>query len=293
MAGTRGRVRGDQGRKPLSVCRFRRHGGGITGRLRIFGLTPAEILERFHYLQPTQSVNNEINLADLFETVGTYRPTLSVIDGITEAMTTHGLNPSDNKDIALFGEMLPSKLANSGPATVCLDHVVKDPNGRGRYALGGVHKLNGLDGAAYLLESVDPFTIGGLGRYRILIAKDRPGQLRSHAIRRKDGLYHFADLIVESHTDTDAEFEIRPAVEFRPTFYMEKLSKIFEEYGKPMAQRKALETVGGKAATARMAFRLLTEERYLSKDSPHKLLKPYRVDADNDRYDDESEDGNL
>jgi hypothetical protein len=266
---------------------------GITGRLRTLGLTPAEILEYFHYLRPTQSVNTDVNMADLFGIVATHEPRLAVIDGITEAMTTHGFDPLSNKDIALFSEMLPRKLSGAGCATVCLDHVVKDVNGRGRYALGGVHKLNGLDGAQYILESADRFTVGGTGRSRILIAKDRPGQLRKHAIRRKsDGLYHFADLIVESHTEIDAEFEIRPASNFRPTFYMEKISKVYEESDKPMAQRKALEAVGGKAAAARMAFRLLADEGYLSVSTPHKLVKPYRAAEDKHEYDDESDDEN-
>jgi hypothetical protein len=38
-----------------------------------------------------QSVNTEVNLADLLETIETYHPMLAVIDGTTETMTTHGL----------------------------------------------------------------------------------------------------------------------------------------------------------------------------------------------------------
>ena len=69
----------------------------------------------------------------------------------------HGLNPSDNKDIAEFGNILPRKLTNAGCAGLCLDHVPKSAENRGRYAIGGVHKLNGLDGAAYTMEAREPF----------------------------------------------------------------------------------------------------------------------------------------
>ena len=35
---------------------------------------------------------------------------------------------------------------------------------RGRYAIGGVPQLNGLDGAAYTMEAREPFGIGITGR---------------------------------------------------------------------------------------------------------------------------------
>ncbi len=52
----------------------------------------------------------------------------------------------DNTDVARFGQMLPRWLAERGPATVALNHVTKDRENRGRYAIGAVHKLNGLRG---------------------------------------------------------------------------------------------------------------------------------------------------
>lgn len=252
---------------------------GIVGRLLNFGLAPDVIGHHFHYVRPTQSVNTDVNVADLTETVQAYRPTLAVIDGVTEAMATHGLDPMANKDIADFGAMLPRKLAQAGCATVCLDHVVKNTDARGRYALGGVHKLNGLDGAAYILEGRDPFGVGIKGRSTLLIAKDRPGQLRKHALRRRDGLYEFAEFVLDSHDDTYAEFEINPTIErsgeFRPTIVMAKISATFERYNKPMSQREALDVVGGDSKTARHAFSLLRIEGYLSEKSPHSLLRPY------------------
>ena len=257
---------------------------GIVGRLLTLQLPADAIREQFHYIRPTQSVNAPVHAADLFEAIEAHRPSLAVIDGITEAMAMHGLNVNDNNDIALFGEMLPRKLARNGPATVCLDHVVKNSDSTSRYALGGVHKLNGLDGAAYVLEGRDPFGVGVNGRSAILIAKDRPGQLRKHGLRRKDGLTDFGELVVNSHDDTYAEFEITPAVArsnaVRPTIVMEKISRVYEQYDKPMPQREALAIVGGKTDTARLAFSLLRVEGHLSDKTPHQLLKPYRAEDD-------------
>jgi hypothetical protein len=252
--------------------------GGVVGRLLTMQVAPEVIRRLFHYVRPTEALGGGVNLDDLRALVMTQRPVLVIIDGITEAMTMHGLNPSDNKDIATFGRILPRRLANAGPAVVCLDHVVKATDARGRYALGGVHKLNGLDGAAFILENREPFGIGLTGRSTILIAKDRPGQLRKHAQRRKDGLHTFAELIVTSHHASYVEWEIRPETargeEFMPTTLMSKISDALAEHG-PMPQRQILVSVKGKRQYAIDALALLQRDGYVSIESPHRLLKSY------------------
>jgi hypothetical protein len=253
--------------------------GGVVGRLLTLQ-TPAEwIRGQFHYVRPTEALTAGANLIDLGDVVATHRPVFAVVDGVTEAMTMHGLDPLSNRDIAAFGRILPRRLADTGCATACLDHVVKESGARGRYAIGGVHKLNGLDGAAYLLESREPFGVGVAGRSTVLISKDRPGQLRRHSMRRKDGLDYFGDLVIESHDDTYAEFEIRPpdtghADDFMPTRLMAKISEALAQHG-PMSQRQILATVGGKRQYAIDALALLQRDGFVSAETPHKGLKPY------------------
>jgi len=251
--------------------------GGVVGRLLTLQAAPETIAEKFHYLRPITPLGLA-DLADLQEILALL-PTLAVIDGITEAMTMHGLNPLDNKDIAAFGRMLPRRLAAAGCATICLDHVTKAAESRGRYAIGGVHKLNGIDGAAFLLESRDPFGIGLTGRSTILISKDRPGQLRKHGQPRKDRLCDFGELVLTSHDATYAEFEIRPPDatpkgEFRPTRLMTKISDALNTHG-PMSQRQILATVGGKRIYAADALAILQRDGYVSAKTPHELLRPY------------------
>lgn len=252
--------------------------GGVVGRLLTMQLAPETIRSRFRYLRPAEALGNGANLGDLFAIVATDRPTIAVIDGVTEAMTMHGLDPLNNKDIATFGRILPRRLAATGAATACLDHVSKATD-RGRYALGGVHKLNGLDGAAYLLENREPFGIGREGRSTVLIAKDRPGQLRKHGRKRKDGLCDFGELRVTSHDESYVEFEILPALaahggEFRPVKLMAKICAAIDEHG-AMPQRQILATVGGRRQYAIDALALLQRDGYVSEESPHKLLKPW------------------
>lgn len=251
---------------------------GVVGRLMALQLPPARIAGQFHYLRPTEALGYDVNRADLLTSCAKYRPTLAIIDGVTEGMVMHGLDPLSNRDIATFGRILPKLLANTGAAVLCLDHVVKSAEARGRYALGGVHKLNAVDGAAFILENRDPIGIDLTGRSAILIAKDRPGQLRKHSIRRKDGMHLFADMVVTSHHATYVEVEFLPAVdrpaEFRPTRLMVKICAALAEHG-PMTQRQILATVGGRREYAADALALLRRDGYVSDKTPHAILKPF------------------
>lgn len=257
--------------------------GGVAGRLLALQTAPETVREQFCYIRPTDAIGAGANLADLGDIIATHRPTLAVIDGVTEAMVMHNLDPNNNSDVASFGRILPRRLASVGCATVCLDHLPKANDNRGRYAIGGVHKLNGVDGAALLLESREPFGIGLTGRSTITIAKDRPGQLRKHGQRNKDGLYTFAELELTSHDVTYSEFQIRPPTrhdtEFMPTALMTKISDALNRHGS-MSQRQILATVGGKRQYAIDALSILQRDGYVSAETPHELLKPYPEPAD-------------
>lgn len=175
---------------------FEDEAAGVVGRLLKMGTGVDDILERFHYIRPEEPLG-PVDLVDLNEVLQ-LGPTLAVVDGVTEGMSLHGLNINDNKDVAVFGRRVLRPLQEAGPAVVTLDHVVKSADNRGRYAIGGVHKLNGLNGVMYLMENVKPFGIGVKGKSRIRIAKDRPGQLRRESLPHDSGLYWFADLVVDA-----------------------------------------------------------------------------------------------
>ncbi|MFD5227422.1 AAA family ATPase [Streptomyces qaidamensis] len=175
---------------------FEDEAAGVVGRLLKMGANITDVLAAFHYVRPEEPLG-PVDLVDLNEVLA-LGPTLAVVDGVTEGMSMHGLNINDNKDVAVFGRKVLRPLQDGGPAVVTLDHVVKSNENRGRYAIGGVHKLNGLNGVMYLMENVKPFGIGVKGRSIIRIAKDRPGQLRKEALPHKSGLFWFADLVVDA-----------------------------------------------------------------------------------------------
>lgn len=251
--------------------------GGIVGRLLTLGANPKTIRERFHYLRPEDPIGTGIHADDLTELLRTYRPTLAILDGVTEALTIHGLDPNSNSDVAKFGRILPRRLAASGAASVSLDHVTKSNENRGRYSIGAVHKLNGLDGAAYVLENRNPFGVGITGRSTVRIAKDRPGQLRKKALPSSSGMFWAGDLVLTSHAEGFAEVEVtapaeRVDSEFRPTVFMGRIMTAIEEKG-PLSKRLIRAAVKGKSSTIDAALDALILDGYLTESSPHTKLK--------------------
>lgn len=254
--------------------------GGIAGRLLALQVDPATIAERFHYLRPSEAIGEGQHVRELADLIAETRPALVVIDGVTEAMVMHGLDPNSNRDAAAFGRILPRRLADLGPAVVCLDHVAKSTENRGRYALGAVHKLNALDGAAFVLDNRTPFGVGITGRSTVRIAKDRPGQLRKHAKPGgRDTLPWFGDLVVTSHHDTwtEATVDAPPADasgDRKPTVLMGRIMAAIEEHG-PLSQRRVRAALGGKAQTVTRALDVLILDGHLTESSPHTILKPW------------------
>ncbi|MGQ5580351.1 AAA family ATPase [Streptomyces sp. ECR3.8] len=190
---------------------FEDDAGGVVGRLLCLGARPDDVLERFHYVRP-ENQPSDIDLLDL-AMVLEHSPTLAIVDGVTEGMSLFGLELKDNTDIAKFGRLLLRPLQNAGAAVVTLDHVVKSSENRGRYSIGGVHKLNGLNGVMYMLENIRPFGIGVTGKSRIRIAKDRPGQIRRNGLSHSSGMHWYADLVVKSETQEYAEAHLYAPVQ--------------------------------------------------------------------------------
>ncbi|RYB91007.1 DNA primase [Nocardioides oleivorans] len=255
--------------------------GGIVGRLLTLGGNPKAIRERFHYLRPEDALGTGIHLDDLMDILRTHKPTLAVLDGVTEALTMHGMNPNDNADVAAFGRMLPRRFASAGAASVSLDHVAKSTENRGRYSIGAVHKLNGLDGAAYVLENRKPFGVGITGKSTLRIAKDRPGQLRKNALPSSSGMFWAGDLVLTSHPEGFSEVAVEAPHEasnaFQPTVYMGRIMAVINDRG-PLSKRLIRAAVTGKAMTIDSALDQLILDGYLSEATPHTKLKEWVVD---------------
>ena len=92
---------------------FEDDAAATVGRLVTMGVgRPALGPGRFAYIRPDDPVDLFGNKADLVQVLGDLKPALVVLDGVTEAMTMHGLELRDNTDVARFGRLLPRWIAS-------------------------------------------------------------------------------------------------------------------------------------------------------------------------------------
>lgn len=163
----------------------------IANRLKILGVTKPEAMAYFRYIRPERRVipDDPSWLALLEEGAAT----LIVIDGVTEALTMWEKATKENDDITAWMREFPRALAKSGAAVVLVDHITKNAETRGRFAIGGQAKLATIDGAAYLIEPIRNLAPGAQGALTVRVTKDRPG-----SVRRKAGAWRKSDRTQEA-----------------------------------------------------------------------------------------------
>ena len=165
-----------------------------------------------------------------------------------------------------------------------LDHVVKDRESRGRWPIGGQHKLAGID-VAYSLRLIEPFARGRTGRAAVKVEKDRPGRVREFA---EDD--QVAMVSATSHPDERVRIALEPPEPttrgtFRPTVLMERASKAVE--ARPGLSVRSIRAAirGARNDTKDLAVELLVTEGYVGarpegQARRHYSLRPYRADED-------------
>jgi hypothetical protein len=261
---------------------FEDSAGGVVERLLALGAHPDVLLDRFHYVRPNDPIDAAARLRVL-QILEAWPIALAVIDGVTEAMVISGWSISDNDDVARFYTALPRLCAREGAAVVLIDHVVKDRDQRGRYAIGGQHKLAGIDGAAYALEVLVPFGRGRAGKSKLIVQKDRPGFVRSIAVGgRILGEFHLRS------SEAGAVAEVTPPAElgdtFRPTVLMERISRTLELATEPMTLRQLRTVVHGNHQAKDTALQTLIAEGYVATRPAargavlHTSERPFRAD---------------
>lgn len=255
---------------------------GVVARLLALDIAPDRILGLFHYVRPSEPLGAEGRHA-LAQLISRTVPTIVVLDGLTEALTLHGLALESNRDVATFLELVPRLVARLGPAVVIIDHVEKDKERRGRWAIGAQHKLAGIDGVSYALEVVNPVVRDGDGLVRLVVAKDRPGHIRRIAVERKTA----AEIRTASIDDILTMSVVTPggrgrSNDWRPTELMERISRWLELH--PESSKALIEgSVRGKGTFKRDALEFLVEDGYATvtegprRSLNYKIVKQYRV----------------
>jgi KaiC/GvpD/RAD55 family RecA-like ATPase len=256
----------------------------VVQRMLALGLTAEQIADLFIYARPDEPV--ESGGRSHLEAALQRKPALVVVDGVTEALTIHGLDLNDNADVARWLELLPRPAARAGSAVLLIDHVVKEKESRGRYGIGAQHKLAGID-VAYTLNVVEPFGRGRSGLVKVKVRKDRPGHVR--AFEEGDGQVALMRLKSDPESGSvtvalDPPDASDTAGDFRPTVLMERISEALEQHP-GMSISDIRRTVTGKNDAKDTALRLLVEDGFVSvtpdgQARRHSNLRLYRASED-------------
>jgi hypothetical protein len=189
----------------------------------------------------------------------------------------------------------PRRLARrTGAAVVLIDHVTKNADSRGRFAIGAQAKMAGLDGAGYIVEVRQPLGRGMRGAVSMRIGKDRPGAVRPEcgAYRPTDRTQEAAYVVIDSTAGTGTSQAIR--YEIRPPLadagareaLMENVSKYLEARPTALSQNAIVNGVTGNEKDIRHALNALIESGHVVFEKGarnalmHVLVTPYRVEPD-------------
>src|SRR5690606_34403553 len=123
------------------------------------------------------------------------------------------------------------------------------------------------------------------GKSTVRIAKDRPGQLRRHALPHSSGMHWFADFSIHSHDESFAEGSLATPIEqtgpFRPTGLMQKVSDALAGAPTPLNVRGVQDRVTGNKDAVRAALARLVDEGFAAVEpgprgaQNHRLIKPF------------------
>lgn len=247
-------------------------------RLLTLGLDRRQIAEQFHYIRPdgplaTKSGRLNARAMELLQRLDV---DIVVIDSVGESLSVEGLPPNDDDAVTQWFRRLPRMLARRGAAVVTVDHVTKNKDDRGLWAIGSQRKLAAIDGAAYGVEVKVAPTKSKDGKLTLTCAKDRNGCYQKGAL--------VANVAIENAAEGVQVVITAPESKFRPTHYMEQVSRFLEEI--PCAsQRGILDGVTGRASHLKVAIECLVEEGFVTcettkRGNQYQLVTAFRDDSE-------------
>lgn len=276
---------------------------GVVSRMVEMGITKDE-LRLMKYVRRSDPWD-AVSLSHLRKLAEDAKPSLVVFDAVAGAMEAEGLDPESNPDTEKWVAGLPIWLTKATECGVlCIDHVSKDKEKRGRWPIGAVRKLGRAD-VAYGLDMRQPAGVGITSGGRLLVHKDRYGSLAQHqqgfnvaevAIHSQPTDNGSHSLYVFLSTPQPRMDDMRPdpvmdgyerpptsAGQWTPTWYMEQVSKLLEAAGEEGLTEARMRAVLGKNANRiAQACEALARSRHIWRSKPRTpwiLQTPYRAPA--------------
>lgn len=254
--------------------------GAMLQRLELLGVTRDQIEEGFHYIEPSEQLGTT-QLAELVNLIEDQGVRLFVIDAFNPILSLHGKDPNNVTDVEHFWRTYADPISRAGAAPVLLDHVVKNPDNRGKYASGSERKASGA--IVHLgFKLLEPLRKGGVGRTLLSVHKDRPGYLPRPALGRL--ILDAAGDLITFHVEPDKSHDAEGG--FRPTVLMERVSRYLEPQPDPVSQNQIENGVEGNRDGKRKALETLVDEGYATRtDGPNRAklftsTRPYRESTD-------------
>lgn len=247
-------------------------------RLIELGATMSE-LAAIAYVEPAERAEGIV-----IERLVALSPGLVIIDAAAGAFDVQDLDDNKRKDVERFARVFVEPFRRERIATIVLDHVVKNAEARGKYAIGSERKVGGAD--VHLgFEVVHPIKRGSHGLYKIVTHKDRGGFLKRGKLAefelQSDPETNVIAWAFKTPTETDEEHA------FRPTVKMEQASRWLEkQLGESIPVSRIEDGIGGNREAARLAIKLLLDEGYFTESPGPRgarlitLVRAYREEFD-------------
>ncbi len=256
----------------------------IAQRLRAIGLTDEEIRRNVTLISPAEppGPNDIQELADT-------KPDLVILDTLDPAAELIDADTNSSKDTMRTIRTYITPFFRTGASILILDHVVKDPESRGRYSSGSGRKLGEVEVHIGLKLVGPPLTReGGDTRIQITVHKDRLagirrgghgsfGHIEWHAT--PGGTRLVATVHPNSYTDSSHD-------EHRLTHLMQKISEVLEIDGELNTNQIINSIDGHRKESIRKAIKQLRDDEHIEgKDGPnrsvrYRVINPYREDQE-------------
>jgi hypothetical protein len=224
----------------------------IRALLRDLGATDTDIVN-FYYVNPTGPPDPTD-----FDALIAAGVELVIIDAAAGAYHISDLDDYKRADAETFAQLWITPLWLRGITTVALDHVVKNSENRGKFAIGSERKLGIVD--VHLgFEAIKQLHRGSDGLVKIHTHKDRPGHLpRPHTAE------------VELHSDPETHritWEFKPVGAkhadaardngWRPTVLMDRVLEYLERQSEPVTSNTVAAAIRGERKWKLEAIRCL------------------------------------
>ncbi len=232
--------------------------GGYDARKRLYELGASrEEIDRILYIEPEVPAN-----AERIRRLVAFNPELVVIDASAGVYALEGLDDNKRLDVEKVATLYVKVFWRERIASILIDHVVKDSETRGRYAIGSERKLGGAD-VHIGFDVVSPISRGSAGKYTLTTHKDRGGFLKRG---------HIADLALESDPEThNISWRFTESVvtkdekgHFRNTKKMEQVSNELEGETEPITRAEVKRRVGGNSERCGRAITTLVREGFVT-----------------------------